>query len=97
MRRTTAWYRGEGGPPLARRWAVAMESALRQTGEALRIGSNRYAAHLKVPGLRFWRVRPFPHLIFYIERADRIDVGRVLHERRDSPAWMAPPDDSENN
>jgi len=30
----------------------------------------------------------FPHLVFYFERDDYIDVWRVLHGRRDIPAWM---------
>jgi toxin ParE1/3/4 len=32
-----------------------------------------------------WR---FPYLVFYLERADCIDVWRVLHAQRDIPSWM---------
>jgi toxin ParE1/3/4 len=30
----------------------------------------------------------YPHLIFYIERDDHVDVWRVLDGKRDIPAWM---------
>ncbi|ENO88947.1 plasmid stabilization system [Thauera aminoaromatica S2] len=34
----------------------------------------------------------YPYLVFYVERADHIDVWRVLHGERDIPAWMQAPD-----
>jgi toxin ParE1/3/4 len=40
-------------------------------------------------GLRLWPVPGFErHLIFYVERADYIDVLRVLHGARDIPAVL---------
>ncbi|WP_343293124.1 type II toxin-antitoxin system RelE/ParE family toxin [Vandammella animalimorsus] len=33
-------------------------------------------------------------LVFYVARSDRIDVWRVLHERRDMPAWLHPDEPS---
>jgi toxin ParE1/3/4 len=30
-------------------------------------------------------------LVFYFERADDVDVWRVLHGQRDIPAWMKEP------
>jgi len=44
------------------------------------------------PGLRFWRLKKYPHLVFYIERDNHIDVWRVLHGARDIPGWMQDPD-----
>jgi toxin ParE1/3/4 len=45
--------------------------------------------------LRVWPVPGFDrHLVFYVERADYIDVLRVLHGARDIPA--APMDDPAN-
>ena len=81
-------YRREGGGPLAATWAEAIESALRQVTAHLASGSPRYAAQLKLAGLRFWPVKRFPYLIFYIEQADHVDVWRVLHGARDLPAWL---------
>lgn len=92
VRETTAWYRQEGGAPLARRWAAAVEGVLRRTGENPRIGSNRYAVSLNVPGLRFRKVGNFPYLVFYVECEEHIDVSRVLHAQRDIPAWMQEPE-----
>jgi len=33
-------------------------------------------------------VKRFPYLAFYVERADHVDVWRVLHGARDIPAWL---------
>ena len=52
-------------------------------------GSPRYAHHLGLADLRFWRLRRYPYLIFYVEREEHIDVWRVLHEQRDIPSWMS--------
>ena len=51
-------------------------------------GSPRYAHELNLPGLRFWPLAHYPHLVFYVERPEHIDVWRVLHGQRDIPAWM---------
>jgi len=84
----TRHYRHEGGAPLAAKWAEAIESALRHIGAHPATGSPRYAAQLNFAGLRFWPVKKFPYLIFYIDRADHVDVWRVLHAVRDLPAWL---------
>ncbi len=88
VRQATAWYRNEGGPTLARRWVAAVESAVRHIGAHPASGSARYAAPLKLREIRFWPIRGFPYLIFYIERDQQVDVSRVLHAERDIPAWM---------
>lgn len=51
-------------------------------------GSPRYAHQLGLADLRFWPLRRYPYLIFYVECDEHIDVWRVLHEQRDIPAWM---------
>ncbi len=53
-------------------------------------GSPRYAHELDLPGLRCPRLSRYPYLAFYMEREDHVDVGRVLGEERDVPAWMHP-------
>lgn len=88
IRQTTAWYRKEGGTPLALRWAAAMEAALRHIGTFPKTGSTRYAALLKLDALRFWPIDGFPYLLFYLERDTHLDVWRILHAQRDIPAWM---------
>lgn len=81
-------YRGEGGTALAEQWAQSLGAALRHVGAHSASGSPRYADVLAMPGLRFWRVRRFPYLIFYVDRASQVDVWRVLHAHRDIPAWL---------
>jgi len=48
---------------------------------------------LNLPGLRFWPLTHYPHLVFYMEADDHIDVWRVLHGEQDIPAWMHQPDE----
>lgn len=51
-------------------------------------GSPRYAVALDLRGLRSWRLKGYPHLAFYVEREDHIDVWRVLPGERDFPKWL---------
>ncbi len=81
-------YRHEGVVALATRWAQALAVALRHIGSHSTSGSQRYVDMLGMPGLRFWRVRRSPYLVFYVERATQVDVWRVLHDHRDIPAWL---------
>jgi toxin ParE1/3/4 len=70
----------------------ALEQAYRHIGGHPDTGSSRYAGELNLPGLRFWRLKKYPHLVFYVERSSHIDVWRVLHGMRDIPSWMQDPD-----
>lgn len=88
IRHSTAWYRKEGGTALAQRWATALEGALRHIGTHPKTGFTRHAIELKLDGIRCWQVQGFPYLVFYAERDQQIDIGRVLHAQRDIPAWM---------
>lgn len=81
-------YQREGGAVLAAKWAEGLESALRHIATHPATGSPRYAVQLKLAGLRFWPVKRFPYLIFYVERADCVDVWRVLHGARDIAEWL---------
>lgn len=66
----------------------ALEQAYVHIGRHPATGSPRYAHELDLPGLRSWPLTRYPHLVFYIERGDHIDVWRVLHGKRDIPAWL---------
>lgn len=81
-------YWHEGGAVLTTRCAQAVTAALGHIGRYPASGSQRYAGVLDLPGLRFWPVKGFPHLVFYVERAKQVDVWRVLHGHRDIPAWV---------
>ena len=85
-------YLGEGTEQAALKFIDALELALQHIGRHPATGSPRYAHELDLPGLRCWRVKGYPHLVFYVERDDHVDVWRVLHGSRDIPAWMQAPD-----
>lgn len=70
----------------------ALEQAYAHIGRHPATGSPRYAHALNLPGLRFRPLTRYPHLVFYIEMDEHIDVWRVLHGERDIPAWMHQPD-----
>lgn len=50
------------------------------------LGSQRYSTFLGNDGLRHRSMSRFPYLTFYRERDDRVEIVRVLHERRDIPS-----------
>lgn len=71
----------------------ALADAYQHIGLHPATGSPRYAHELSLPGLRVWQLTRYPHLVFFMERPDHIDVWRVLHGQRDIPAWMQGPDE----
>jgi toxin ParE1/3/4 len=73
----------------------ALERAYAHIGKHPATGSPRYAHELNIPDLRSWPLHKYPYLVFYVERVDSIDVWRVLHMKRDIPAWMA--DDTDDH
>ena len=75
-------------PAVALRFVDALEAAYQHIRRAPTTGSPRYAHELNLPGLRSWPCKRYPYLVFYVERADSIDVWRVLHTRRDIPRWL---------
>lgn len=83
-----AWYAEQGGLVLEIAFVEALQAATAQISRHPGIGSNRYADLLKTQALRFWSLKKFPHLLFYIERETQVDILRVLHAQRDIPAWM---------
>ena len=84
-----AYYLGEGAEQAALGFIDALEEAYHHTGLHPGTGSPRHAHALDLPGLRSWPLSRYPHLVFYVEHADHIDVWRVLHGMRDIAAWMA--------
>lgn len=83
-----AHYFDEGGAELALRFIDTLERAYLHESKHPASGSLRYARERDLDGLRFWPVKHFPYLIFYMERDDHVDVWRVLHGKRDIPAWL---------
>lgn len=83
-----AYYLAADAEPAALGFIDALERAYAHIGRHPGTGSPRYAHELQLPGLRSWPLNRYPYLVFYIERAEHIDVWRVLHGQRDIPAWM---------
>ena len=83
-----AYYLTEAGEAVALRFIDAVEAALRHLSAHPSSGSLRFAYELDLPGLRAWPLHRFPWLVFYSETDQQVDVWRVLHGRRDIPAWL---------
>ena len=88
---TVAHYLEEGAAQAALGFIAALEQAYARIGRHPSTGSPRYAHALNLPGLRSWPLRRYPQMIFYVERADHVDVWRVLHGRHDIPGWLQAP------
>jgi toxin ParE1/3/4 len=86
------FYLSENAPEAALGFIDALEQAYGHIGHHPETGSSRYASELNLHGLRFRPLKKYPHLVFYLERSDHIDVWRVLHGQRDIPASMREPD-----
>lgn len=82
------YYRKEGGTRVAERLVKATNAALDQIELDPGIGSPALGKRLDIPGLRTWRVARFPLLWCYFERADHLDVVRLLGERQDVAAIL---------
>lgn len=81
-------YLGESAEEAALGFIEALDRAYTHIARHPSTGSLRFAHELGLPGLRSWPLPRYPHLVFYLERPDHIDVWRVLHGKRDVPAWM---------
>lgn len=79
----------EAGADVAFSFIGALEQAYKFIGEMPAAGSPRWSHELNLPGLRAIRLNGFPWLVFYIEFESHVDVWRVLHAKRDMPAWLS--------
>ncbi len=82
------FYIGQSAQEAAYRFIDEVERTMDHVSRHPEAGSPRYAQELGLPGLRHWPVAGYPHLVFYQDRGERIDVWRVLHGERDLPAWL---------
>ena len=87
-----SYYLSEGTEQAALGFIDALENVYAHIARHPATGSTRYAHEMNLPGLRFWSLAHYPHLVFYVERPEHIDVWRVLHGQRDIPAWMQEPE-----
>ena len=82
------YHRKEVGTRVAVKLANATNAALDQIELDPAIASPTLGKVLGIPGLRTWRVSKFPLLWCYFERADHLDVVRLLGERQDIAAIL---------
>ena len=83
-------YRVAAGSETALDFVDALEAAIGHLRQYPNSGSLRFAFELEIPELRSWSLQKFPYLIFYVPQQDCIDIWRVLHARRDIPAYLSP-------
>jgi toxin ParE1/3/4 len=79
----TRWYAGQGGLALGAKAFDAAHAALEPTERMPGLGAPRLGNECGLPGLRQSGVGGFPMSWFYFERDDRLDVVRLLGDRRD--------------
>lgn len=84
------YYRREAGSAVALRLVTATNRALDQMEASPRIGSLEAGEALEIDGLRIWPVARFPLMFLYFERRDHLDVVRLLGDRQDISAIIAP-------
>jgi toxin ParE1/3/4 len=87
-----AYYLSEGAERAALGFIDALDQAYTHISRHPATGSPHYAHELNLPGLRLWPLAHYPHLVFYVERPEHIDVWSVLHAQRDIAAWMQEPE-----
>ena len=75
---------------VAERFMDEVDQALTHIAQHPGTGSPRYAQLLKNERLRFWTLSKFPYAVFYLERADYIEIVRVLHQSQDIPSHLEP-------
>lgn len=91
MDEAVAHYLDHAGSDVAIGFIDRLEEAFGHIADSPASGSPRYGHEVNLPGLRSCPLGSYPYLVCYMTAAGRIDVWRVLHERRDIPAWLRAP------
>jgi toxin ParE1/3/4 len=85
-------YREQAGEQTALDFIDAVERGIKRIGRSPHVGSLQFAYELGIPDLRAWPLQGFPYIVFYVVAVEEIDVWRILHNRRDLPATLTPPE-----
>ena len=75
---------------VAERFMAEVERALKHIAQHPGTGSPRYSHLLDGEPFRFWTLNKFPYAVFYLERADYIEIICVLHQASDIPSHLEP-------
>jgi len=77
-------YVEQGVPDVAERFVLAVMEAADTIGNLPDAGAPKILRNPKLSGLRSWPVNGFDAFrIFYLVRADTLNILRILHTRRD--------------
>lgn len=91
MAAAVRYYRREAGERVAMSLVSAIELALAGLARRPGAGSPRYGQLTGIADLKSWPLGRFPYLVFYVERADKIEIWRMLHARRDIAPMLEEP------
>lgn len=85
--RQIEWYSEQGLPDVARRFGIAVRFSVEALLKAPFAGSSRSTSNPQLADLRTWPVAGFDAFrVYYIARADDVQIVRILHGRRDVDA-----------
>lgn len=82
------YYLDSADAGVAEEFASDFARTTRLISEFPELGSPRYSFDTGLEEIRFWSMKKFPYLIFYIEAEHHIDVWRVLHSHMDIPEHL---------
>jgi len=88
LRRQIHHYAQAGGPALAERVFDRAIGALRAAERDPERGSSLLGDRCDLPGVQAWPVDPFSEHWYYVERADHLDVVRLLGRSPDLDAVL---------
>ncbi|WP_064684222.1 type II toxin-antitoxin system RelE/ParE family toxin [Rhizobium bangladeshense] len=89
------YYAHTAGAQIAIGFIDALQLTYTFIAEHPASGTLRHAYELGLPELQCMTMRGFPYVIFYLERADHIDVWRLLHAKQDIPVWLQDSEESD--
>ena len=82
-RAEVSYYRQEAGAAVAGKLVKAMAKALQDLERNPSIGSPTLGKLLGIAALRTWRLQGFPLTFWYFERAELIEVIRLVGQRQE--------------
>lgn len=83
------YYAAEAGGAVVMRFIDELSAAYGRLSATPAAGSARLDEALNLGGARTWSLRTYPYLIVYFDRADRVEIWRVLHGQRDLEALLS--------
>ena len=76
------YYRKEAGVKVAAKLVEALAKALAELERNPGIGSPVLGRQIGIDAMRTWRLDGFPLSFWYLERADHLDIARLVGQRQ---------------